>query len=227
MGLSLHTDTDSTLRAYCDSDWAGCHATRRSTGGFCTFLGSNLISWSAQKQDSVARSSTEAEYRTLSDTAAELSWIAAVLAEMGLRQVRPAEAYCDNLSAVHLTANPVMHKRTKHFETHYHYARERVAKGLLVVKHIPATQQLADVFTKSLPFQSFNDLRFKLGVELPPTTSLRGDINRDGPEAHDQHKLKLQSYKATVMCSGNKTKDSTGAAIKTENRFSVLEDKDG
>ncbi|KAL0650904.1 hypothetical protein Bca4012_093595 [Brassica carinata] len=52
-------------------------------------------------------------------------------------------------------------------------------------------------------------------------------INRDGPEAHDQHKPKLQSYKATVMCSGNKTKDSTGAAIKTENRFSVLEDKDG
>ena len=69
MGLTLHSDTDSMLRAYCDSDWAGCRDTRRSTGGFCTFLGVNIISWSAQKQDSVARSSTEAEYRTLSDTA--------------------------------------------------------------------------------------------------------------------------------------------------------------
>lgn len=142
MGLTLYTDIDSTLRAYCDTDWADCHETRRSIAGFCTFLGCNLISWSAQKQDSVARSSTEAEYRTLSDTASEISWITAVLAEMGLKHVRPAEAYCDNLSAVHLTANPVMHKRTKHFETHYHYARERVAKGLLVVKNIPATQQL-------------------------------------------------------------------------------------
>lgn len=139
MGLTLISDTDSTVRAYCDSDWGGCRDTRRSTGGFCTFLGSNIISWSAKRQDSVARSSTEAEYRALSDTAAELHWIDAMLRDFGVQQTVPAEAYCDNLSAVHLTANPVLHKRTKHFETHYHYARERVAKGLLVVKHIPST----------------------------------------------------------------------------------------
>ena len=70
MGLTLESDTDSQMRAYCDSDWAGCQDTRRSTGGFYTFLGTNLISWSAKRQDSVSRSSTEAEYRTLSDTAA-------------------------------------------------------------------------------------------------------------------------------------------------------------
>lgn len=65
MGLTLSNDTDSVLRAYSDSDHAGCTDTRRSTGGFCTFLGLNLISWSTKRQDSVARSSTEAEYRAL------------------------------------------------------------------------------------------------------------------------------------------------------------------
>ena len=229
MGLTLQSDIDSTLRAYCDSDWAGFNTTRRSTGGFSTFLGANIISWSAQKQDSVPRSSTEAEYRLLSDTAAELSWIDAVLAEMGLRHIRPAEVYCDNLSAVHLTANPVLHKRTKHFETHYHYARERVAKGSLVVKHIPATQQIADIFTKSLPIHSFKDLRFKLGVERPPTSSLRGDISDNGLEAQKHSKPTQQNNKATVINARDKaesnSKDSTVPAIKTRNMFSVLGDK--
>lgn len=86
MGVSLESDTNSQLRAYCDSDWAGCQDTRRFTEGFCTFLGSNLISWSAKKQDSVARSSTEAEYRTLSDTAAELEWIVGMLNSIGVKQ---------------------------------------------------------------------------------------------------------------------------------------------
>lgn len=85
MGIFFKTDTDSQLRAYCDSDWAGCQDTRCSTGGFCTFLGSNMISWSAKKQDSVASSSTEAEYRTLSDTAAELEWIVGMLNSIGVK----------------------------------------------------------------------------------------------------------------------------------------------
>uniref|UniRef100_M4DMN8 Integrase catalytic domain-containing protein n=1 Tax=Brassica campestris TaxID=3711 RepID=M4DMN8_BRACM len=178
MGLHFYSDSDSSLKAFCDSDWAGCSETRRSTGGFCTMLGTNLISWSAQKQDSVSRSSTEAEYRCLSDTAAELSWIADVLQELGSAPKKPAEVFCDNLSAVHLTANPVLHKKSKHFATHYHYAREQVAKGTLVVHHVSATSQVADIFTKSLPQAAYFSLRFKLGVVPSPTTSLRGAGNQ-------------------------------------------------
>ena len=177
MGLHFYSDSDTSLKAFCDSDWAGCPETRRSTGGFCTILGSNLISWSATKQDSVSRSSTEAEYRCLSDTAAELSWITDVLKELGFPVTKPAEANCDNLSAVHLTAHPVLHKKSKHFATHYHYAHEQLAKGTLVVRHVPASSQLADIFTKSLPQAAFYSLRSKPGVVLSPTTSLRGDIS--------------------------------------------------
>ncbi|KAL0742746.1 hypothetical protein Bca4012_084259 [Brassica carinata] len=173
MGLHFHSHSDSSLKAYCDSDWTGCSETRRSTDGFCTMLGTNLISCSAQRQDSVSRSSTEAEYRTLSDTAAELSWITDVLRELGFPTTKSAEVFCDNLSAVHLTANPVLHKKSKHFATHFHYARELVAKGTLVVHHVPSASQLADIFTKSLPQAAFFSLRSKLGVVPSPITSLR------------------------------------------------------
>lgn len=177
MGLHFYSDSNTSLKYFCDSDWAGCTETRRSTGGFCTILGYNLISWSATKHDSVSRSSTEAEYRCLSDTAAELSWITDVLKELGFPVTKPAEANCDNLSAVHLTAHPVLHKKSKHFATHYHYAHEQLAKGTLVVRHVPASSQLADIFTKSLPQAAFYSLRSKPGVVLSPTTSLRGDIS--------------------------------------------------
>lgn len=161
-GISFSSDTDFTLRAYSDSDWAGCTGTRRSTSGFCTFLGSNIISWSAKRQPSVSRSSTEAEYRALSDTAAEIIWLKDLLLNIGISKTPPPELYFDNLSAVYLSANPALHKQSKHFATHYHYVREQVADGSVIVHHIPYSHQLADIFTKSLPFEAFCDLRFKV-----------------------------------------------------------------
>ena len=176
MGINFTKETDFVVRAYSDSDWGGCPSTRRSTGGFCTFLGSNLLSWSSLKQPSVSRSSTEAEYRSLSETATELHWIGSVMRELGIPMQTTPELYCDNLSSVHLTANPSFHKRSKHFELDYHYVRERVALKALVVRHIPAQQQLADIFTKSLSAGAFQNLRAKLGVVVPPSLSLRGAI---------------------------------------------------
>ncbi|KAG7603710.1 Reverse transcriptase RNA-dependent DNA polymerase [Arabidopsis thaliana x Arabidopsis arenosa] len=82
MGISFNKDTDCKLRAYSDSDHAGCHSTRRSTGGFCTFLGNNLISWSSRKQPTVAKSSTEVEYRAMSETVSEITWIVNLLKDL-------------------------------------------------------------------------------------------------------------------------------------------------
>ncbi|XP_019094507.1 PREDICTED: uncharacterized protein LOC109129919 [Camelina sativa] len=138
-GISFSKNADFTLRTYSDSDYAGCQTTSRSTGGFCTFLGDNLISWSAKRQTSVSRSSTEAEYRCLSDTVAEVNWLKDLLENIGMPLKHAPELYCDNLSAVYLSANPTLHKKTKHFKVHYHYVREQVAEGSMVVYHIPAT----------------------------------------------------------------------------------------
>ena len=176
MAFGIHINKNSTLvvSAFSDSDSAGCKETRRSTTSFCTYLGPNLASWSAKRQSTVSRSSTEAEYRALAETSAELTWLASLLRDIGIPQDGPAVLYCDNLSAVHLTTNPAFHACSKHFETDWHYTRERVALGFIETRHIPAIQQIADIFTKSLPRASFERLRDKLGVGLSTISSLRG-----------------------------------------------------
>lgn len=161
MGIHIKKNTDSTLMCFNDSDWAGCKETRRSTSGFCTQVGSNLISLSSKRHETVSKSSTEAEYRTMSLAASEVVWLQNLLKVMGLQQRVTPLLLCDNLSAVCLSANPMFHKRTKHFDVDYHYARIRVALKALEVKHIPASLQLADVFTKSLAQEPFFKLRAK------------------------------------------------------------------
>ena len=74
-GLQLQAHGSLDLYAYSDADWAGCPLTRRSTSRFCTFLGPNCLSWSAKKQPTIAKSSTEAEYRSMASASAELTWL--------------------------------------------------------------------------------------------------------------------------------------------------------
>lgn len=125
LGLHIKKQSFLNLSAYCDSDWADCKETRRSTTGFGTLLGPNLISWSAKRQATVSRSSTEAEYRALGATAQEIAWMSFLLRDIGISQPHATMLLCDNLSAVYLSANPTMHKRSKNFDTDYHYIRER------------------------------------------------------------------------------------------------------
>ncbi|KAL0447877.1 UNVERIFIED_CONTAM: Retrovirus-related Pol polyprotein from transposon RE2 [Sesamum latifolium] len=71
-GLFFPASSSLAFRAYCDADWGSCRDTRRSISGFCVFLGSTLVSWKSKKQNTVSRSSAEAEYRSLAATVCEL-----------------------------------------------------------------------------------------------------------------------------------------------------------
>jgi hypothetical protein len=72
--------------------------------------------------------------------------------------------YCDNISAVYLSSNPVQHQRTKHIEIDLHFVRERVALGEARVLHVLTTSQYADIFTKGLPTSVFTEFRSSLNV---------------------------------------------------------------
>ncbi|GKC00002.1 ribonuclease H-like domain-containing protein [Tanacetum coccineum] len=154
--------------AYSDADWAGCPATRRSTSGYCVFLGDNLLTWSFKLQDTLSRSNAGAEYRGVSNAVAETSWIRNLLRELHTSLFTTTLVYCDNVSVVYMSANPVQHQRTKHIEIGIHFVRDKVAAGHVRVLHVPSRFQYAYIFTKKLPYPLFTDFRSSLSVHKSP-----------------------------------------------------------
>ncbi|GKA52033.1 ribonuclease H-like domain-containing protein, partial [Tanacetum coccineum] len=167
-GLQLFSSSTTDLVAYSDADWAGCPTTRRSTSGYCVFLGNNLLSWSAKRQSTLSRSSAEAEYRGVANAVAETCWLRNLLRELHTPLSSATLVYCDNVSAVYLSSNPVQHQRTKHIEIDIHFVRDLVAAGQVRVLHVPSRYQYADIFTKGLPSALFEEFRTSLSVRCPP-----------------------------------------------------------
>ena len=180
-GLTFHKNSDLRLLAFCDADWGSDLDDRKSTTGFCVYLGSNLISWSSKKQNVVSRSSTEAEFRSLASVMTELAWLQSLMLELHLPIAMPT-VFCDNQGAVQLAANPVLHNRTKHFELDLFFVRDLVIQKKVSVQHIPSEDQIADTFTKPISSVQFHIFKDKLRVHPNAPLSLRGDVRESASQ---------------------------------------------
>lgn len=177
------------------------------------------MSWSSKKQHTVAKSSTEAEYKSLSLAAAEISWIQMILYDLQVQSLGPPTLYCDNISAISLASNPIFHARSKHIEVDFHFVRERIARKELQVSHVSSVDQIADILTKALQVTQFNYLKSKLNV-IAPTVSLRGPIEEGLAKMHA--KSSNDSKSASESKAAAKTVQTNG-----QNECSTMQPKHG
>ncbi|GJZ44300.1 ribonuclease H-like domain-containing protein [Tanacetum coccineum] len=148
-------------------------STRRSTSGYCVFLGDNLLSWSAKRQHTLSRSSVEAEYHGVANVVAETAWLCNLLRQIHSSLSTTTVVYFDNVSAVYMPGNPIQHQRMKHIEIDIHFVRDMVIAGQVRVLHVPSRYQYADIFTKGLPSALFEDFRSSLSVRPPRAQTVR------------------------------------------------------
>jgi len=158
-----------------DVDWAGNVLNKRSTSGFMFSFGSGAISRSSKKQPTIALSSTEAKYKSAVIVACEIIWLQKLLSDLGQSVDAHVVIYCDNISSILLTNNPVYHARTKHIEVHYHFIREKVLAKEIDFIHVSIKDQVVDIFTKALGTNEIKKFR-KMLVVLEVDLNLKGSV---------------------------------------------------
>ncbi|KAL0336490.1 UNVERIFIED_CONTAM: Retrovirus-related Pol polyprotein from transposon RE2 [Sesamum radiatum] len=163
-GLLFKRHGHVKIEAYSDADYAGAKDYRKSTSGYCTYVGGNLVTWRSKKQTTVARSSAKVEYRAMAHTTSEILCLKNLLKELGFMYDDPILMHCDNQAAIHIASNPIFHERTKHIEVDCHFVRETVMSQKICTPFTPSSEKRADIFTKALGGKQFDVLCNKLGI---------------------------------------------------------------
>ncbi|XP_063941177.1 secreted RxLR effector protein 161-like [Daucus carota subsp. sativus] len=148
------TSGNNVLTGFSDSDLAGNPEDRRSTSGMAFYLNESLVTWVSQKQRCVVLLSCEAEFMAATAAACQSIWLRNVLQQVTGELMGPVTLYLDNKSAIDLAKNPVLH-----IDVRYHFIRECIERGEIIVKHVPSEAQRADILTKALATVKFEQMR--------------------------------------------------------------------
>lgn len=170
MVLNYETENEAeTVEGYIDADYANDIDARRSISGYVVKVYGATVIWSSKKQQSVALSSTEAEYVALTQGIQDIIWLKGLLNDMNI-DAGTVTVYEDNQGAIFMASN-FENKRAKHIDVKYHFIREKCNSKEVKLKHISTEEQQADLMTKSLPKPRFNYLNQLIGL-----TSREGEV---------------------------------------------------
>ena len=163
-GILYSNHRHNRLECFTDADSIGSKEDRRSTLSYCVFVRGNLVSWKSKKQSVVSRSSAKYEYRAMTQSACEITWLHKLLAEVSIKTSVPAKLWCDNQTALHIASNFVLHELTKQIEIDCHFVHKKIQLSLISTRYVKTRKQLGDIFTKALSGDWVSYLCNKLGM---------------------------------------------------------------
>jgi hypothetical protein len=155
-GLMFSKNDHLDIEGYTDADWAGNLSDRKSTSGYFTFVGGNLVTWRSKKQKVVALSSAKAKFRGMAKGLCELLWLRRLLSEIGFAPNLEMNLYCDNKVVIEISQNPIQHDRTKHIEIDRHFITQNLEEKVICVPFVRSEDQLADMLTKAVSNKNFH-----------------------------------------------------------------------
>jgi len=163
-----------SIEAYTDDDWAGNPNYSRSTSGYFTLVGGNLMTWRSKKQKVVALSSVEAKFWEIAKGITEVLWIKKLKIEIGFPPQLPSQLKCDNKTTISISKNPIQYDRTNHVEVDRHFIKEKIEDSSVELPFVRSEDQLADILTKAVTGRTFTRVLSKLSIS-DLTTHLEGE----------------------------------------------------
>ncbi|KAJ8576495.1 hypothetical protein ON010_g2714 [Phytophthora cinnamomi] len=155
-----------SLEGFCDADWANCVDTRRSVTGYVFLMNGGAISWRSKKQPTVAASTAEAEYISLSEATKEILWLRMIFADLKLRYVidRGIRLHVDNQGAIAIAKNQETSQRSKHIDVRFRFVHEHVDKEEMILTYHKTEEMTVDTLTKALDRVKFEKFRTAMGI---------------------------------------------------------------
>ena len=161
-------EEELTVRCYTDASFQSDRDDSRSQSGFVFTLNGGAVCWKSSKQSVVADSTTESEYIAASDAAKEAAWMKKFITDLDVVPSiqKPIEVFCDNTGAIAQAKEPRSHHRAKHILRKFHYIREILERGDIIISKVDTDQNLADPFTKPMTQDKHDQHRDAIGLRL-------------------------------------------------------------